>query len=354
MQGDQAGEVLESPLLDVVDPVAVQVQDLQLHQVPKPGVGNVPEEIPPQVEHFQAPQAVKGVFWKLTDQVVVQVQVLHLPAALKSSLVDDIYPVVLQVQVFQLDQALQGVVGYRLDPVSLQVDVGQVLHAPDGTRDPAEVVLEAEELLQGGQLDEDPVRDVEEVAVRQVQLDQPPEGSESPRVEVADVLVVGHLQLHQAGQPLESPRGDEGDVVVVEGQRLEGRQRPEGPLGEELDAVFIQVDGGGFARELAGDLPQPGTVTEDGAAPLLGAHAAGRAGPHAGPHRVGTGHPEDHCQREARRPRGGVGGEKGDTSLVNVLGVREDCAVPASLPARLIVTRHSRVHADQEALVSNS
>lgn len=62
-------------------------------------------------------------------------------------------------------EAQQGVVRDRLYSVPLQVDVSQVLHASDGSGDPPEVVLEAEQLLQRRLLDEDAVRDVEEVAV---------------------------------------------------------------------------------------------------------------------------------------------------------------------------------------------
>lgn len=66
-------------------------------------------------------------------------------------------------------QAQQGVVGHCLYLVPLQVDVSQVLHASDGSGDPPEVVLEAEQLLQRCLLYEDAVGDVEEVTVRQVQ-----------------------------------------------------------------------------------------------------------------------------------------------------------------------------------------
>ena len=85
--------------------------------------------------------------------------------------------------------------------------MGQVLHAPDGSRDPAEVVLEAEQLLQRRLLDEEAVGDVEEVAVGQVQARQPLQAREGPRVQVADVLVVRHFQLHQVGEALRDRRG---------------------------------------------------------------------------------------------------------------------------------------------------
>lgn len=43
--------------------------------------------------------------------------------------------------------------------------MSQVLHASDGSRDSPEVVLEAEQLLERCLLNEDTVRDVEEVTV---------------------------------------------------------------------------------------------------------------------------------------------------------------------------------------------
>lgn len=100
-------------------------------------------------------------------------------------------------------QAQQGVVGHRLYLVSLQVDVRQVLHASDGSRDPPEVVLEAEQLPQRRLLYEDAVWDAEEVTVRQVQAHQLLQARERPRVKVADVLVVRHFQLHQVGEALQ-------------------------------------------------------------------------------------------------------------------------------------------------------
>lgn len=50
--------------------------------------------------------------------------------------------------------------------------MSQVLHASDGSGDPPEVVLEAEQLLQRRLLDEDAIRDVEEVTVRQIEANQ--------------------------------------------------------------------------------------------------------------------------------------------------------------------------------------
>lgn len=100
-------------------------------------------------------------------------------------------------------QAQQGVVGHRFNLVPLQVDVGQVLHASDGSRDPPEVVLKAQQLLQRRLLDEDAVGDAEQVAVRQVQPQQLLQPGERPRVQVADVLIVRHFQLHQVGEALQ-------------------------------------------------------------------------------------------------------------------------------------------------------
>lgn len=107
----------------------------------------------------------------------------------------------------EIGEAKQGVVGDGLNAVPLQVDVGQVLHAPDGPWDPAEVVLEAEQLLERRLLDEDAVGDVEEVAVRQIQAHQLLQAREGPRVQVADVLVVRHLQVHQVGEALQHRHG---------------------------------------------------------------------------------------------------------------------------------------------------
>lgn len=62
-------------------------------------------------------------------------------------------------------KAQKRVVGDCLYLVPLQVDVGQVLHASDCSRDPPEVVLKAEQLLQCCLLNKDTVRDVKEVTV---------------------------------------------------------------------------------------------------------------------------------------------------------------------------------------------
>jgi len=51
------------------------------------------------------------------------------------------------LDLLEIIQAQQGVVGYRLYLVLLQIDVSQVNHASDGSRDPPEVVLEAQQLL---------------------------------------------------------------------------------------------------------------------------------------------------------------------------------------------------------------
>ena len=106
-------------------------------------------------------------------------------------------------------QAEQRVVGHGLDPVPLQVDVREVLHPPEGPGDPPEVVLEAEQLPQRRLLDEDPVGDVEQVTVGQVQTHQLLQAREGSSVEVADVLVMSHLQLHQVGEALQDERLEE-------------------------------------------------------------------------------------------------------------------------------------------------
>lgn len=93
-------------------------------------------------------------------------------------------------------QAQQGVVGHRLYFVPLQVDVSQVLHASDGSRDPPEVVLEAEQFLQHCLFYEDAVGDVEEVTVWQVQTYQLLQPSERSCMKITDVLVVCHFQGH--------------------------------------------------------------------------------------------------------------------------------------------------------------
>lgn len=106
-------------------------------------------------------------------------------------------------------EAQQGVVGHRLYLVPFQVDVSQILHASDGSRDPAEVVLEAEQLFQRCLLYEDTVWDVEEVAVWQVQAHQLLQPGEGPCMKVADVFIVRHFQDHQVGEALQ----DRGSVV---------------------------------------------------------------------------------------------------------------------------------------------
>ena len=72
---------------------------------------------------------------------------------------------------------------------------------------------------------------------------------------------------------------------MVQGEATQGGQAPEGPLRQELEAVLVDVDGRGLARELLGQLSQGGAVAQHAAAPLLGAGARGRAGAHACPPR---------------------------------------------------------------------
>lgn len=77
---------------------------------------------------------------------------------------------------------------------------------------------------------------------------------------------------------------------MVQRERLEGGQGAEGPLRQELEAVLVQVDGGGLAGELFGQLSHAGAVAEHAAALLLGAGAGRRTGPNtrpAGQHRLG-------------------------------------------------------------------
>lgn len=99
-------------------------------------------------------------------------------------------------------QAQQGVVGHCLYLVSLQIDVSQVFHASDGPRDPPEVVLETEQLLQCRLLYKDTIGDAEQVTVGQVEVHQLLHPCESSCVKVADVLVVRHFQLHQVREAL--------------------------------------------------------------------------------------------------------------------------------------------------------
>ena len=41
VEGDQAGQVLKGPFLNVNKLVSVEVQNLQFHQVAEPGVGHI-------------------------------------------------------------------------------------------------------------------------------------------------------------------------------------------------------------------------------------------------------------------------------------------------------------------------
>ena len=197
VEGDEAGEVLEGTLFDAVQLVPVQVEHFQLHQIAKPGVRNVGKQVPTQIEHFKSGEALEGLHREVRQHVVVQVEVLQTPEVLEGLVVDDVDPVLLQVEVPESGEAQQGVVGDGFNLVPLQVDVGQVLHSPDGAWNASEVVLEAQQLLQGCLLQEDPVRHVEEVAVGEVQPPQASQGREGTRVQVADVLVMGHLKLQQ-------------------------------------------------------------------------------------------------------------------------------------------------------------
>lgn len=81
--------------------------------------------------------------------------------------------------------------------------MSQVLHASDGSGDPPEVVLEAEQLLQRRLLDEDAIGDVEEVTVRQIETNQLLQAGERSRVQIADVLIVRHPQVQQIGETLQ-------------------------------------------------------------------------------------------------------------------------------------------------------
>ena len=87
----------------------------------------------------------------------------------------------------------------------------------------------------------------------------------------------------ESGPDLEGSRSDEGDVVVVQRQRLEGRQRPERSLRQELEPVLVHVDGGRLAGELLGQLSEAGAVAQDAAALLLSARAGGGTGPDTRP-----------------------------------------------------------------------
>lgn len=70
---------------------------------------------------------------------------------------------------------------------------------------------------------------------------------------------------------------------MVQRQRLEGGQGTEGPLRQELEPVLVQVDGGGLAGKLFGQLSQAGAVAQHTAALLLSAGAGGRTGPNTRP-----------------------------------------------------------------------
>lgn len=103
-------------------------------------------------------------------------------------------------------EAQQGVVGDRFDLVRLQIDVSQVLHPSDGSGNSPEVVLKTQQLLQRRLLDEDAVRDAEEVAVGQVEAHQLLQACKGPCVKVADVLVVCHAEVHQVGEALQESK----------------------------------------------------------------------------------------------------------------------------------------------------
>lgn len=93
-------------------------------------------------------------------------------------------------------EAQQGVVGDCFDLVGLQIHVSQVLHPSEGSGNSPEVVLKTQQLLQRRLLDEDAIRDVEEVTVGQVEARQLLQARKSSRVKVADVLVVCHAEVH--------------------------------------------------------------------------------------------------------------------------------------------------------------
>jgi len=94
---------------------------------------------------------------------------------------------------------------------------------------------------------------------------------------------------------------------VVQRERLEGGQRAEGPLRQELERVLVQVDGGGLAGELFGHLSDAGAVAQHAAVLLRGAGAGGRTRPHTGPagqRRLGQ-QAQHGDWREAQRDGGG-------------------------------------------------
>lgn len=94
---------------------------------------------------------------------------------------------------------------------------------------------------------------------------------------------------------------------MVQGQGLEGRQGPEGPLRQELESVLVQVDGRGLAGELFGQLGHAGAVTQHAAALLLSAGAGGRTGPDtspAGQNRLGQQDQHRDWERTEREDRG--------------------------------------------------
>lgn len=97
-------------------------------------------------------------------------------------------------------------------------------------------------------------------------------------------LIISAIKLqHKHSADLEGSGGDEGNVVVVQRERLEGGQGAEGPLGQELESVLVQVDGGGLAGELFGQLSQAGAVAQHAAALLLSAGTGRRTGPNTRP-----------------------------------------------------------------------
>lgn len=101
-----------------------------------------------------------------------------------------------QFYLLKTSKAKKGVVGHSLNLVPLQVDVCQILHTSDGSWDPPEVVLEAEELLQSNLLYKDAVRDVEEITVWQVEALKLFQSCECSCMKITDVLIVRHFQVH--------------------------------------------------------------------------------------------------------------------------------------------------------------
>ena len=58
---------------------------------------------------------------------------------------------------------------------------------------------------------------------------------------------------------------------MAEGERAQCWQGSKSTLREELEAVLVQVDSGGFAGELPGEVAQVGAVAQNRAALLLSA-----------------------------------------------------------------------------------